>query len=138
VIQYTWKERARENEEEYGHWNIIQWRHENNRRTMKPMGMDHGGGSQTTPSLLTSFSYDHIIICHLHCRHVTVRIETIIMYNGNVVLLGNHQHQSLLVSNDDRRNNSCCGGTVIHRCGLYNPPYHRMCASKTLLQFLVA
>jgi hypothetical protein len=61
----------------------------------KPMGMDHDCGSQTTPSLRTSFSYDHIIICHLHCRHVTVRIETFIMYKGNVVSLGDHQHQSL-------------------------------------------
>jgi hypothetical protein len=50
------------------------WR--NNRRTM---GMDHDPGSQTTPSLRTSFSYVHIIIYHLHCRHVIVRIETIIM-----------------------------------------------------------
>jgi hypothetical protein len=97
-----------------------------NRRTMKPMGMDHDGGSQTTPSLRTSFSYDHIIICHLHCRHVMVRIETIIMYKGNVVSLGNHQQQSLLVLNDDRHNNSrCCGGTVIHSCGLYDRPTNR-------------
>jgi hypothetical protein len=44
------------------------------------------------------FSYDHIIIYYLHCRHVTMWIETIIMYKGNVVSLGNHQHQSLLVS----------------------------------------
>jgi hypothetical protein len=42
-----------------------------------------------------SLAYDHIIICHLHCRHVTVRIETIIMYKGNVVLHRDHQHQSL-------------------------------------------
>jgi hypothetical protein len=28
------------------------------------MGMDHDRGSQTNPSLWTSFSYDRIIICH--------------------------------------------------------------------------
>jgi hypothetical protein len=72
-----------------------QWR--NNRRKMvaskEPMGLDHDRGSQITPSLRTSFSYEHIIICHLHCRHVMVRIETIIMYKGNVVLLRDHQHR---------------------------------------------
>jgi hypothetical protein len=59
-MQYTWNDRARENAEEYGPWNIIQWWHENNRQTIvastDPMGMDHDGGSQTTPSVLTSFS----------------------------------------------------------------------------------
>jgi hypothetical protein len=82
---------ARENAEEYGHLNIIHWWHENNRRTMvaskEPMEIDHVGGSQTTPSLRTSFSYDHIIIYLLHCRHVTVGIETIIMYKGKTTLL---------------------------------------------------
>jgi hypothetical protein len=42
----------------------------------EPMRMDHDRGSQTTPFLRTSFSYDHIIICHLHCRHVPVRTTT--------------------------------------------------------------
>jgi hypothetical protein len=105
----------------------------------EPMRKDHDRGSQTTPFLRTSFSYDHIIICHLHCCHVTVRIETIIMYKGSIISLGGHHHPSLLVSNDDRHNNSgCCGGTVIHSRGLYDPPTDRMCASTTLLQFLVA
>jgi hypothetical protein len=66
------------------------------------MGMDHDGGSQTIPSLRISCSYIHIIICHLHCCHVTVRLETIIMYKGNIVLHGDHPRPSLLVSNDDR------------------------------------
>jgi hypothetical protein len=88
VIQYTWYDRARENAEEYGHLNIIQWWHENIRQTTvastDPMGMDQ----------LLSYG-NHIIICHphTHCRRTTVLIETIIMDQSNVVALGDNQAQ---------------------------------------------
>jgi hypothetical protein len=62
---------------------------------MQSTNMAHPRSFKCNPSNNTTCPHMMFDICHQHCRRVTVRIETIIMYKGNVVLLGNHQHQSL-------------------------------------------